>query len=304
MTATGAPLEVLFSGVHGLLYGTWGELMILPAAQYRLCGQHVSCLLSLASYFLLACAVVKSRMHRYTSMVCSFHLIAAQTTGTQSVSARHPRWLRHQNPSNKIAEIDPPGSESMSDEEYSPSSSDDESTSPLADRLVTACKNGDLPSAKAAVADGASVNEWGRTLGFFSLVRRLPLAEAVYGRHHDMVVWLLSHGADPNGDDVMDGSVDLSTTAILQVLIDAGGDVNQERNGVVGLPLYIAIYCHVEGSLRVLLAQPSLDLTIAFEGNTVTPERFARSELQPKLAAVIAREVRRGRRSVRSLFAR
>ena len=32
-------------------------------------------------------------------------------------------------------------------------------TPSLADRLVTACATGDLPSAKAAVADGVSVNE-------------------------------------------------------------------------------------------------------------------------------------------------
>ena len=74
-------------------------------------------------------------------------------------------------------------------------------SSPLADRLVAACHNGDLPSAKAAVADGASVNEEGEALGWFDSIP--PLEAAVYREHHDVVVWLLSHGADPNRDNVV-----------------------------------------------------------------------------------------------------
>ena len=99
----------------------------------------------------------------------------------------------------------------------------------LADRLVTACDEGDLPSAKAAVADGASVNEEGRTPGWRRPV--LPLAASVARKHHDVVVWLLSHGADPNGVDVMFYGARNSTTAILQLLIDAGGDVNRKSSG-------------------------------------------------------------------------
>ena len=56
------------------------------------------------------------------------------------------------------------------------SSSDDEYAPSLADRLATACANGDLPSANAAVADGASVNAEGRTHDWDG---ELPLATAV-----------------------------------------------------------------------------------------------------------------------------
>ena len=71
----------------------------------------------------------------------------------------------------------------------------------LADRLATACVNGDLPSARAAVADGASVNEEGDAPGWFDSIP--PLEAAVYREQHDVVVWLLSHGADPNRDNVV-----------------------------------------------------------------------------------------------------
>ena len=43
-----------------------------------------------------------------------------------------------------------------------------------------------------------------------------------------MVVWLLTHGADPNGDRVMWNGAFYRTAATLQLLIDAGGDVNGE----------------------------------------------------------------------------
>ena len=109
------------------------------------------------------------------------------------------------------------------------SSSDDESTSSLADQLATACFNGDLPSAKAAVADGASVNEEGDIPG--SIVTWRPLLAAVFKKHHDVVVWLLSLGADPNENEVMAYGALGSTAAILSLLIDAGGDVNRDSNG-------------------------------------------------------------------------
>ena len=108
----------------------------------------------------------------------------------------------------------------------------------LADRLAMACYKGDLPSAKAAVADGASVNEKGRALGWGV---DLPLVPAVDQRHHDVVVWLLSHGADPNGEGVMWYGAWYSTAAILQLLIDAGGDVNRASGIYGGPPLFTAV---------------------------------------------------------------
>ena len=155
----------------------------------------------------------------------------------------------------------------------------------LADRLATACYNGDLPSAKAAVADGASVNEKGKTPGW--RFWGLPLAAAVWKQHHDVVVWLLCHGADPNGDVVMFYGAFNSTAAILQLLIDAGGDVNRESGGVP--PLSAVPGRNSEDKVRVLLAQPSLDLTITYNGKT--PEQHARDCGRPAVAAMIAREV-------------
>ena len=153
-----------------------------------------------------------------------------------------------------------------------------------ADRLVTACLNGDLPSAAAAVADGASVNQNGRAPDWGGTA--LPLRAALLSEHLHVVVWLLSHGADPNGDSVMQYSVTRSSAAILQLLIDAGGDINRGSSLV---PLWSGRYIK-EGNVWVLLALPSLDLTVTDAGKTL--ERYARDCYQHITADMIALEVR------------
>ena len=155
-----------------------------------------------------------------------------------------------------------------------------------AERLVTACYKGDLSSAKAAVADGASVNEEGWVPGWGSVW--LPLASAVFWKHHDAVVWLLSHGADPNGVGIMVNCVVNSSAAILQLLIDAGGDVNRESVGQP--PLFAAMLGFSEDKVRMLLAQPSTDFTITND-DSETPEQWARDQGKPALADTIAQEV-------------
>ena len=144
------------------------------------------------------------------------------------------------------------------------------STSPLAGRLATACWNGDLPSAIAAVADGVGVN-WEEKVPGWGFV--LPLAAAVHRQHHDVVVWLLSLGADPNGRTVMFNGSTLSTTAILQLLIDAGGDVNEESNGLPPLLAAVRRDFNREDNVRVLLAQPSLNVAVKWDCKT--PEQHA-----------------------------
>ena len=156
----------------------------------------------------------------------------------------------------------------------------------LSDQLVTACISGDLPSAKAAVAGGASVNDEGKGPGW--LFAMLPLAAAVDSGRHDVVVWLLSHGADPNGGYVIFHGAWNSTAAILQLLVDAGGDVNRLSGSRP--PLVVAIGSNSEDKVRVLLAQPSLDVTATYDGKT--PEQYARDEGKPAVADMIAQEVR------------
>ena len=149
---------------------------------------------------------------------------------------------------------------------------------------MTACYDGDLRSAKAAVADGASVNKEGTPADW---VAAPPLAAAVARKHHDVVVWLLSHGADPNGCAVMFNGVHNSTADILQLLIDAGGDVN--RNGGDRPPVFWAVYLDSVDKVRVLLAQPSLDFHNKY--GLKTPEEYARANRKPALADMIAQEV-------------
>ena len=161
----------------------------------------------------------------------------------------------------------------------------------LAGRLTTACYEGDLPSAKAAVAAGASVNEGEQVPGW--LLPMLPLAAAATRQHNDIVVWLLSHGADPNGWTVMFGGASHATAGILQLLVDAGGEVNSECDAVP--PLVGVIRMNSEDKARVLLAQPSLDLTFRYSG--MSPSQYARSWGKQAVAELIAVEVRRWRLS-------
>ena len=115
----------------------------------------------------------------------------------------------------------------------------------------------------------------------------LPLVGAVFNRHRDVVVWLLSRGADPNGDEVMYYGARNSTAAILQLLIDAGGDVNRSSGGRP--PLFSAVWNNSEDKVRVLLAQPALDVAVRYDGKV--PEQFARYWDRHALADVIAQEV-------------
>ena len=158
-----------------------------------------------------------------------------------------------------------------------------------ADQLVTACLNGDLRSAKAAVGKGASVSEKGK---YRHGSPWLPLHAAVCRRQRRVVVWLLSLGADPNADGVMYSGAWDSAACILQLLIDAGGNFNDDSSGRA------LIFLVAEGNnddvLRVLLAQPSLDLTVTYQRKT--PEEYTRDNecVKPALANMIALEVSRG----------
>ena len=117
---------------------------------------------------------------------------------------------------------------------------------------------------------------------------RRPLTVAVYSEHHDVAVWLLSHGADPNRESVMYYSACRSATAMLQLLIDAGGAINPP--GSRGWPqLLTAGFKDRDDNVRLLLAQPSLDLTIIVDNKTL--EQCARDSDKPALADMIGLEV-------------
>ena len=159
----------------------------------------------------------------------------------------------------------------------------------LADRLVTACFDGDIPSAKAAIADGASVNTQGTPEHW--AISILPLEGAVFHRRREVVAWLLANGASANAGNVMYYGACYCASAILQLLVDAGGDVNKRSDGRP--PLYWALSLNRECSLSVLLSQPSLDVTAAFEGKT--PEQYAADRDYIALADMITLEVGGGR---------
>ena len=156
----------------------------------------------------------------------------------------------------------------------------------VADQLATACGRGDIVSAKAAVALGASVHAKGMSSGYGPL---LPLEAAVAKEQASLVVWLLSLGADPNGEDVMWAGAQHSSASTLQLLIDVGGDTNRADHG--GPPLFTAITSSKssEEKVRLLLADPSLDLTKKYKGKT--PEEYAHHSGTRVMVDSISREV-------------
>ena len=154
------------------------------------------------------------------------------------------------------------------------------------DRLTAACARGDLPSAIAAVADGASVNEAGYARGWI-IGQWRPLTAAVSNKHFDVVAWLLSHGADPNGDAVMYHGVRWSSAEVLQLLMDAGGDVTHTSH--VKPLLFTVVRLATADKLAVLLERPSLDLTVTYKDKT--PEQYARYRNKRAVADRIASEV-------------
>ena len=156
------------------------------------------------------------------------------------------------------------------------------------DQLVVACLHGDLLSAQAAVAEGASINDEGHYHGDVVL----PLKVAAMSQHTAVVVWLLSLFGDPNGESVMGCGACYGTSDILRLLIKAGGDVNRASGGAP--PLFHAICGNNEDTVRVLLAEPTLDMTATWSGQTA--DMYARHSSLPTLADLIVEEVSADRR--------
>jgi hypothetical protein len=155
--------------------------------------------------------------------------------------------------------------------------------------LSLLCWEGDIDDVKAALANGASANLVDVPLGQYT-----PLAAAVTRRRLDIVKLLLCHGADPNGVLVMTEGCLCSSYEILQLLIDAGGDVNERNTDTRPALLFcILTSCLINGTakIKLLLAQPLLDLAKQYNGIGVS--KIAKSEGHSVLADIIKREIKR-----------
>ena len=153
---------------------------------------------------------------------------------------------------------------------------------------MAACLSGDLASVRTVVEDdGASVDEVGTAPGGDAAV--VPLHAAVTSQNIDLVTWLLSRGASPNGDGVMRVGAGSRNPAIFQLLIDAGGSVNRASEGIP--PLFEALRESNKGCLKVLLRDPWTALWCKY--NTRTAVETARViHRRNDLAKLIQDEVR------------
>ena len=121
-----------------------------------------------------------------------------------------------------------------------------------------------------------------------SVVLRAPLVAAVECGHRHLVVRLLSLGADPNTGDVMHHAALYSAHDVLQALVDVNQD-NGEGRPVI---FQVLLGDDVMACLRLLLAEPALDLAaLDFDGNTA--EQDAREQEELAAAELIRNEVRR-----------
>ena len=153
--------------------------------------------------------------------------------------------------------------------------------------LVVLCGQGKTAAAKAAIAAGAVVNAAGKDQ--HGRVRT-PLTAAVEGKNTDLVRHLLASGADPTAGGAIDRGVGVGTPEILQLLLDAGSSVNGDDSASMPPVFAVSVAVgDVEGKARILLAQPSLDMSVIWAGET--PEQCARSHEQPAVAALIRDEV-------------
>jgi ankyrin repeat protein len=159
------------------------------------------------------------------------------------------------------------------------------------DAFIHSASNGTLTpqGATKAVARGIPVNgrnsEWGDT----------ALHNAVRCKRRELVVALLAAGADANAKDNDAATLALwgaafSTADILQLVIDAGGSVNeQDTYGQTPLiALVMDNYGDVAARLQVLLACTELDLDATYQD--MTAEEWAIMEGHVELEKAISEE--------------
>ena len=165
----------------------------------------------------------------------------------------------------------------------------------LAERLVDACQRGDFPAAAAAIVEGAGVNDEAdsRSVEMIGTVYS-PLCAAVCARHAALVLHLLHLGADPDGTNVMQCASDANDAPeILQLLVDAGGDVSRWSGGE--RPIFTALGSATPeqaGALAVLLAQPTLQIDLKSRYNQSLEEVLERLRYPAAVAAMVRQEVR------------
>ena len=119
-------------------------------------------------------------------------------------------------------------------------------------QLEDACLKGDLVRAQRALADGARVDGHCEK---YPQIKLMPLSRAIGSHNRELICLLLSHGANPNGPYAMHMAA-TGPRDILQLVVDAGGDVNSK--GETGWPTtFVAAN---SGNMRFFIHHPLFNL--------------------------------------------
>ena len=163
----------------------------------------------------------------------------------------------------------------------------------MRDDVVAACVRGDAAAVQDLLDDGVGVNRLGFQQGFKHVP---PLHAAVSRQHLSVVTLLLSRGADPNGPEVMSAGAYGASARILQLLVDAGGDLHRRSSGWP--PVFAALSVFSPGNcgqkVQVFLSQPRFRMSDGYDGMTL--QEYACAKGRPVVAEMIAAEVSVGSR--------
>ena len=97
---------------------------------------------------------------------------------------------------------------------------------------MSACRSGSMPSIVAALSAGIAVNAKGYTGCDFGPMTALDAA--VMGHHRPVIAHLLSVGAVPEGEAIMEEALLSLQADIIDMLLGAGGNVNPRPTGTAG----------------------------------------------------------------------
>jgi ankyrin repeat protein len=152
---------------------------------------------------------------------------------------------------------------------------------PLGDRFAIAIENASLAQVKALVEGGAAPDTYIR----YGEHKTLPIIKAARAGRRDIVKYLLSVGANPNGKAVPDGETALAEASsmgfddVVEVLLAAGADP-KSKDGRGNTPFMMAFFSGHMDVAEMLLAK-GVDVNATGQAD-ISPLQTASSICSPE----------------------